>query len=147
MFLTKADLDATVYPEILNMMARFSDAILNMNFSRAEGDLEAYLGGRYDIAVELAKTGGARNKYLVSLSLDLAIYYIYTLQEIIPAHRTRLYDQAIAMLKMIQKGDSVLPGVDPAPVPDSAPIGQIGYGSNPRRPSLLDPIVNSSPYA
>lgn len=138
MFLNKSDLDATVYPEIVSLMTRYGDAIVNMNFNRAEGDLEAFLSGRYDIGAELAKTGNARNKYLLSLSLDLAIYYIYTLQETIPAHRTKRYEQAIAMLKMIQDGKSTLPGVDPAPVPDPLPLsGQIGFGSNPRRAQLI----------
>ena len=148
MFLTKQDLDATVYPEIVSLIARYSDAILNMNFNRAEGDLEAYLSGRYDIGTELARSGATRNKYLLSLSLDLAIYYIYTLQETIPAHRTKRYEQALVMLKMIQDGKSTLPGVDPAPVPDVLPAGQIAFGGNLPRATLNNPlrgIVNNSP--
>lgn len=138
MFLSKSDLDATVYPEITTMMVRYSDAIINMHLIAAEGDIEMYLAARYAIRPELDKTGNARHKYLLTIARDLAIYHLYSLQETIPAHRTKRYEQAIAMLKMIQDGKSTLPGVDPAPVPDPLPVsGQIGFGSNPRRASLI----------
>lgn len=139
MFLTKKDLDASLYPEISQLMSRYSDAIIDMNLATAEGEISTMLGARYDIGPELTKTGDSRHRYLLSLARDLAIYHLYSLQETIPAHRTKRYDQAIAMLKMMQDGRSTLPGVPYLPTPDPVPSGQIASGSNARRPTLLNP--------
>mgnify|MGYP001811126753 CR=1 FL=1 len=144
MFLTKQDLSATVYPEIVALMSRYTDVVIEMNFNLAEGDLQSYLASRYDIGAELAKEGADRNAYLLSLAITLAIYYLYTLQETIPAHRTKMYDQAIAVLGLIRDGKQTLPGVDPAPTPESPVLGQIGYGSNARRPSLVASFPGNS---
>lgn len=145
MFIGRTDLDATVYPEISSIMLRYSEVVFNACASRAEGDLESYLAARYDISAELTKTGTSRNAYLLSLAITLAIYYIYTLQETIPAHRQKMYDQAITVLGLIRDGKQTLPGVDPAPVPDPPTVsGQIGYGSNARRPTLLNPVTGQN---
>ena len=144
MFITKADLNATLYPEIQSLIARYSDAIVEMNIATAVSEIETYLALRYNIRAALDKTGTDRHTYLLSLARDMAIYHLYSLQETIPAHRTKRYDQAIAMLELIQDGKSTLPGVDPAPEPDGPVIGgQIGYGSNPPRATLANPLRNN----
>ena len=149
MFLSLVDLDATIYPEIVQMMSRYTDTVITMNLNAAEGDLTLFLATRYDIRAELEKTGDNRNPYLLLLARDLAIYHLYSLQETIPAHRVKRYDQAIAMLKMIQDGKSTLPGVDPAPVSETPVVsGQISYGGNLARATLQNPLkygVSSSP--
>ncbi|WP_080058302.1 phage protein Gp36 family protein [Spirosoma aerolatum] len=147
MLLTKQDLNSSLYPEISGMMARYSDAIIAACLNDADGILTAYLGVRYDIAVELAKSGPARNGYLLALAKDIAIYRLYTLQETIPKHRELLYTQAIEQLKMIQAGKGTLPGISPAPVPDPLPVGQISYGSNPRRATLLGHLPGPMEYS
>jgi phage gp36-like protein len=135
MFLTKQDLDASIYPEIVSMIARYSDAIINMHIATAVSEIETMLGGRYDIKPVLAKTGADRHTYLLSLARDMAIYHMYAPQETIPAHRVKRYDQAIAMLELIQQGKSTLPGVDLAPIPENPTVaGQIGWGSGTPRP-------------
>ncbi|GAB3734965.1 phage protein Gp36 family protein [Spirosoma lituiforme] len=147
MFLTKADLDSSLYPEISSMISRYSDAIINMNLVAAEGEIDMYLAARYAIRTELDKTGENRHAYLLTIARDLAIYHLYSLQETIPAHREKRYEQAITLLKLIQQGKSTLPGVDPAPVADAPDAAsQIGYGGNARRPTLLNPMVGPGRY-
>ena len=137
MFLVIADLDASLYPEITAMMTRYGQSIVLAHLATAEGEIETYLGARYDIRPQLEKTGDARHKLLLSMGRDLAIYHMYSLAETTPAHRVKRYDQAIKMLEMMAKGEIQLPGVDPAPVPEEPVLtGAIGWGSAPRRPSF-----------
>ncbi len=138
MFITKKDLDASLYPEVADLISRYTDAIINMNLANAIGEIQTMLGARFDIDTALAKTGVDRHPYLLSLARDLAIYHLYSLQETIPKHREKRYDQAIEMLKLIQQGKSTLPGVDLAPVPENpVTAGQIGWGSGKPRPTWI----------
>jgi phage gp36-like protein len=138
MFVTKADLSSSIYPEILQMITRYTDAIINMKLSTAESEIETYLAGRYNIRAELDKTGDARHGYLLSLAIDMAIYHLYSLQESIPDHRTKRYEQAIAILKLIMGGKTPLAGVELAPEPETPPTGgSIAWGGSPPRARLV----------
>jgi phage gp36-like protein len=137
MFLTKADLSTELYSEIRDLITRYSDTAIYSYLVRAVAEIQTYLGSRYDIDPELAKTGEDRNKLLVSLGRDLAVYHLYTPLETTPTKRKDRYDQAIRMLEWLAAGKMPLPGVPLAPVDDQTPLaGQIGYGSNPKRPRL-----------
>lgn len=138
MFLTIADLDASLYPEITSLLTRYGQTVALAHLATAEGEIEAYLSVRFNIRPELEKAGSARHKLLLPIARDLAIYHMYSLAETIPAHRTKRYDQGIKMLELMSEGKISLPGVDPAPLPDEPVLtGNIGWGSAPRRPSLL----------
>lgn len=139
MFLTTDDLSATLYPDIATMITGHNQTILTMQLATAEAEIEAYLSARYLIRAELDKVGEGRHRYLLSLARDLAVYHLYSLQETMPALRLKRYEQAIAMLKLIQDGKSQLPGVAPVPPPTDPQTagGQIGWGSRPPRASLV----------
>ncbi|MGA0556541.1 phage protein Gp36 family protein [Larkinella sp. VNQ87] len=137
MFLTKADLSSDLYPELRELITRYSDTALYAHLVRAEGEIQTYLGARYDIDPELAKTGDNRHKLLLSIAKDLSVYHLYTPLETVPDKRKNRYDQAIRMLEWIAAGKMILPGVPLAPVPEDGPApGQIAFGYNPRRPTL-----------
>ena len=136
MFITKEDLDTSLYPEYAQAIARYSDALILAKFGTAEGEIESYLSGRFLIRPELEKVGTARNPFLVSIALDLAIYHLYANPESIPANRVKRYEQAIRMLELMAKGTIGLPGVGAALVtPTTIATGQIAFGTNPRRAS------------
>lgn len=137
MFLSKEDLATSLYPEIGQLIARYSEAIILAKLGVAESEIETYLCQRYLIRPELDKTGDNRNKFLVSIGTDLAIYHLYANPETIPANRVKRYDQAIQMLTMMAEGKINLPGVPMAPVVVGGINGggDVGWGSQPRRPS------------
>ncbi|MEZ0611941.1 phage protein Gp36 family protein [Fibrella sp. WM1] len=139
MFLTRQDLSASLYPEIAGAIANYSETIIRMQLARAEGEIETYLANRYLIRPELEKVGEARHEFLLGLARDLAIYHLYALQETIPEHREKRYDQAIAILRLIQKGESALPGVPMVPTELPAEgAGAIAWGSGKKRVQLSD---------
>lgn len=74
MFLSKTDLATSLYPEISQLIARYSEAIILAKLGVAESEIETYLCQRYLIRPELEKVGDARNKFLISIVTDLAIY-------------------------------------------------------------------------
>lgn len=138
MFLSKSDLNGTLYPEIRNLLSRFDDTVILSALSMAEHEIETYLTLRFDIRPELEKTGTDRHRQLLSIAVDMAIYRLYQLAETIPAHRERTYDRAVDLLKMLGAGKAGLAGVAPAPVPtpENAQTDMVGYGADTRRPRL-----------
>lgn len=137
MFLTKEDVHTSIYPEIVQMISRYSESVLLAKLTIAESEIETYLCQRYLIRPELEKVGSARNPLLMSLAIDMSLYHLYANPETIPANRVKRYDQAIKMLEMLAKGEINLPGVPMAPVIVGGINGggDIGWGSQARRPT------------
>lgn len=136
MFITKADLNTSLYPEIAQAIARYSEAIILAKLATAESEIESYLSLRFLIRPELDKVGDARPKLLLSIGLDLAIYHLYASPESIPTHRVKRYEQGIKMLELMARGTIGLPGVPLAPADAAGGSGAlISFGSEPRRPS------------
>lgn len=139
-FITKPDLGGTIHTEIRDLIARFSDAIIEEKCAVAESEIETWLCAKYDIRPELEKTDNTRNKLLVQTAVDMAIYHLYVLAgTAIPNVRVKRYDDAIKRLEWLAKGTIALPGVPPAPEegPGAVLAGNIAWGSNPRRNNTL----------
>ncbi|RIV21385.1 DUF1320 domain-containing protein [Fibrisoma montanum] len=137
MFLNKPDLTANAYPEIIAAISRYSDEGVMVHCQTAESELETYLGQLYDIRPELEKTGTARHKLLLQLSVNIAIYYLYGNQETIPTKVDKAYERSLKTLEMLANGKIKLAGVAPAPIPEEPVVGgQVTFSSNPRRPPL-----------
>ncbi len=137
MFVTKIDLSTSLYPEIRDILARYSDTIILAHCATAESEIESYLAQRYYIRPELEKNGDARHKLLLQIARDIAIYHLYQLAETIPAKVVKRYDDAIRLLQEIAKGKIIMPGVPSAPLPEEGtPAGDgIGWGGRtPRAP-------------
>lgn len=140
MFLSKTDLSPSLYPQIRDLIARYSDAIILEHCATAESEIESYLGQRYDIRPELEKTGTDRHKLLLQIARDIAIYQLYQLAETIPSIRVKRYDDAIRLLNDIATGKIIMPGVASAPPPEAGTPAseQIEYGGRtPRAPLYI----------
>jgi phage gp36-like protein len=148
MFLSITDLSTSLYPEVRDLLARYSETVVLEHCATAESTVLSFLAARYDIAPELAKTGTERHKLLLSIARDIAIYELYQLAETLPAKVVKRHDDARALLRDMAKGLVVLPAVPPAPVSET-PSGadSIGYGSRRRRASLVEDFVEKPPIA
>lgn len=140
MFLTKTDLSSAIYPEVRDMLTRYSDALILVHCSNAVAEMESYLAQRYNIRPELEKTGDLRNQLLVQIARDIAIWNLYQHAETIPNKVVKRYEEAKDYLRDLAKGDIILPGVGSAPKPPvGTPAGdQIGYGGKLPRAPLVD---------
>jgi phage gp36-like protein len=138
MFIEKVDLSTSLFPEIRDILARYSDTIILSHCATAESEIESYLSQRYDIRPELEKTGNDRHKLLLQIGRDIAIYHLYQLAETIKNSVVKRYDDAIRLLDDIAKGKIILPGVASAPPPEAGtPAGdQIAFGSRTPRAAL-----------
>lgn len=128
------DFDKSIYPEIKNAIAKYSEQYINHQINFALSLIESRLSTRYDIQAEFQKTGADRNALLITYGLDIAIYNLYSSQEAIPDHRVKRYDDAIEFLQDVVGKKANIAGL-PALVIDetNTPKGDIKMGSNPRR--------------
>jgi phage gp36-like protein len=76
--------------------------IINEAISQADAEIDSYLGVRY--AVPLSSPP-ARVK---ALSIDLAIYHLYSRRSVIPPVRQQKYEAAVAFLQQVGAGQAVL---------------------------------------
>lgn len=137
MFLQITDLSVSLYPEIRDLLARYSDTVILAHCATAESEIESYLSQRYNIRPELEKVGDARHKLLLQIARDIAIYHLYQLAETMKNSVVKRYDDAIRLLNDLAKGKIIMPGVPSAPLPETGtPTGdQIGHGGRtPRAP-------------
>jgi hypothetical protein len=135
MFLTTHDLDASIYPEVKQAIARGQEDIVNLHINEALSFIQSRLLTKYDIAAEFAKVGDARHPLLMKYTKDITIYYLYDLPESIPAKRVKAYMDAEKWLDDLNKGFAVLAGVAPAPVDEDAPVlpTNAQFGSHEKR--------------
>lgn len=134
MYLTVADFDNSIYPEIKRAIARNSEKYINHQINFALSLIRSRLSARYDIAAEFLKSGEARNPLLLEYAMDIAIYNLYNSQEVIPDHRVKRYDDAVDFLKDVVLKRANLEGVPLTPSDDpNTSTGNIKMGSNPKR--------------
>jgi phage gp36-like protein len=138
MYLTIDDFNKSLYPEIRNAISRGDNADIEHQINIALSIIQSKISLKYDVDSEFSKTGNARNHLLLSVAKNIAIYYLYDKAETIPEHRVKRYDDAMDFLKDIVNGKAVLVGI-PLAVTDeiTAPKGNIGYGSEPKRNNRL----------
>lgn len=140
MFITKPDLGHTLYPEIRDLLARFSEAVITEKCSVAESEIETWLAAKYHIRPELEKIGNARNSLLMQTAVDMAIYHLYALAgTVIPNIRVKRYEDAIERLKYLATGKILLAGVPATPTqgPAATLVSGVLFGSNPKRSTKL----------
>lgn len=141
MFLTITDLSTTLYPEVRDLLARYSEAVVLAHCATAESIVQSFLSPRYDIGPVLAITGQGRHGLLLAIARDLAIYELYQLAETLPAKVVKRHDDAMQLLREIATGLIVLAGVPPAPVAEIPGGGDgVAHGSRARRSSLVEDI-------
>jgi phage gp36-like protein len=125
-FVTKSDFPASVHIEILDALTREDDTVITDNVSRAVDEIKAYLNGRYNVEADFAKTGTARNMFLVRITVIIALYYIYLVHN--PRKLTQVtvdeFNRQITMLEGIQAGKINPVGLTPASDDDDVNSGQ-----------------------
>jgi len=128
-FITKVDFPAAVHLEILDALTRDNNDVITDNVDRAVDEIQAYLNGRYNVAVDFAKTGGDRNKFLVRVTCIMALYYIYLAHNPRKLHQAMVdeFNRYIEMLEGIQAGKINPVGLTPAGEDDDTVNSGNGY--------------------
>ncbi len=72
--------------------------------SKAEAEIDSYLGVKYVVPLF------APPAQVKALAVDLAIYHLYSRRSIVPPVRQQKYDTAVAFLKQVVAGQSVIVG-------------------------------------
>ena len=111
MYVTKADYKGKISVGLLDMLlAEDESNILAMSSKIAEDTIATTAGVLYNVVAEFAKTSTARNYYLLSLAIDIALYNIYQRSddEQIPEKIIKNHDDALNDLQKISIGKSAL---------------------------------------
>ena len=78
----------------------------------AEGEVNSYLGRRYQVPIDLARHAEVAD-VLKSFVLDLVEYRLHARRPPVPGAVSNKRNQAIAWLDRVARADVVLPSVDP----------------------------------
>lgn len=110
-FITADDYKSNIKPEHLAVIVNADDTVRELAETNAQATVESYLYGRYNTAVEFAKTGTARSALLVMWVVRCALY---ELQKRLPNFKQDEdiksdYDDTIADLRLVVKGIKPLP--------------------------------------
>jgi phage gp36-like protein len=130
MFLQDTDFATLIQPDIKAAIAT-DPAIWNTAMLQAEEELTSYLRTRYDVAAAMAAVGAARNRHLVMLGVDIALYHIHSrvAGRLIPELRTLRYEQAIEWLTAVSKG-TIVPDLPVLQTSAGVDMPQSRFGSN-----------------
>lgn len=125
--------------QILEAADEDENVILDAAETEAAGMIRKHLGNRYNMDVEVAKSGAARNPVLLRWAKVLVIYYIYERipDELVPERVVKNYDEVMKALEKIEDGDADIPGLTPMTVSDNdgetKPYTKRRWGSIPKR--------------
>jgi phage gp36-like protein len=72
--------------------------------ARADAEIDSYLALRYPVPLTTA------SKRVKSLSVDLALYQLYSRRGLAPEVRRRRYEDAVAFLRQVALGQAVIDG-------------------------------------
>lgn len=131
-FLEETDLLTSVYQNLLDVIKQEDETIVQFGIDSALEEAQAYLKDRYDTEVIFAKTGNNRNKLLLMMCRDIAVYNIIGISNpgIDYEDKKNRSDSARSWLKNVQKGTSK-PSLPVKPEEEQVTI--IASGSNPKR--------------
>jgi len=71
---------------------------------RADAEIDAYLGSRYALPLSPVPD------QVKGLSMDMALYHLYSRRSVAPPVRRQKYEAALSFLKQIAAGEAVLAG-------------------------------------
>jgi phage gp36-like protein len=72
--------------------------------NRAEAEIDAYLGSRYALPLTPVPD------QVKGLSIDMALYHLYSRRSVAPPIRRQKYEAALSLLKQIAAGEAVVEG-------------------------------------
>ena len=132
MYLTTTDLEMGIQEEILTVITRNRQKA-EQAIADAIAEVRSYLCARYDMDLELAKTGGDRSPMVVKVVRDIALYNCYGISNPVnmPESRRDAYRDAVAYLKSVQAEHATIEGL----VRLNAATGSnyVSYGGNPKK--------------
>ncbi|WP_066435543.1 phage protein Gp36 family protein [Chryseobacterium sp. CCH4-E10] len=107
MFITDDDYSVLVREEIKDiLLENYSETKLRAAEQMAIDQVKNYLSGKYDTGEIFSRTGDARNSHIVMITLDCALYHLYTpIPRKMPETRAQRYQDAIDWLKLVAKGE------------------------------------------
>jgi len=107
-FITDEDYEVQVRNEILKLLDGTDDnSIVRQAERMAIDQIKNFLSGRYDVATIFDATGDTRDQYLVMITIDIALYHLWSKRapRMIPEYRKTRYDDALAWLTDVGQGD------------------------------------------
>ena len=136
MFITREDLDNSLYEETINAIVRFYDgnepkaqARIDYGIRTAISTVEAHICSLWDASQIFSKTGVERNPMLVDICCNIALYIIADVLEVIPVTIAGPYKDAMKLLKKIVKSEISIPGATRPVDPETgAPDNYIKHG-------------------
>jgi phage gp36-like protein len=106
-YCTQSDL-ITMIPlkELAELTADSGDTpdsqVVDEAISRADAEIEAYLGMRHTLPLTPLPD------QVKGLSIDMALYHLYSRRSVAPTVRRQKYEAAVAFLKLVAAGEAVL---------------------------------------
>lgn len=134
MFLTQEDY-IQVGADALKIMQQASDDNRYKAEARAISLIKGYLRPRYDVEAVFNAQGEERDMTLVGYAIDIALYYLVASlpQRMGFEIREKLFEQAVAWLKDVQRGNIQLDLPPAPPSPDGSDAdsatGPIRFGT------------------
>lgn len=107
-FITEEDYTVLIRTEIKNiLLENYSPGKLKTAENMGIAQVKKRLAGRYDIAKIFSAVGDDRDNYIVMITLDCALYHLYTatVPNKIPTIRAERYQDALDWLKSVAKGE------------------------------------------
>lgn len=107
-FITEDDYSVLIRNEIKDiLLENYSQTKLKTAESMGISQVKKRLSGRYDVDKIFSTTGDDRDSYIVMVTLDCALYHLYTatVPNKIPTIRAERYQDAIDWLKSVAKGE------------------------------------------
>lgn len=134
MYIVQADVEKGIYPELLQVLSRTPE-VIETCIKEAIGEVEAYLCARYNMDVELAKSGAARNVIVVKAVKDIAIWNVYKASNPVNMSEARelAYKQTIDFLKNIQAEKATIKGLNRLQDTTNGGSSYIRFGGNTKR--------------
>ncbi len=85
---------------------------------RADGEIDAYLAMRYTLPLSPLPD------QVKGLSIDMALYHLYSRRSVAPTVRRQKYEAAVSFLKLVAAGEAKVEDVpDPLPQPGEVQVG------------------------
>ncbi len=144
-YISKADYKYQMRAERLDQILEAADEDEDLLLDTAEGDAIAiirdHLGKKYNMDVEFATTGEARNKVVLRWAKVLVIYFIYERipDEMMPERVKDNYELVIKLLMKVEDGKKDVLGLTPIQVTNEA--GETGTFTR-RRWGSIDQRAN-----
>ena len=126
MYIEKADYRTRIDVTLFNMLLAEDETNILADCSKvAEDTISTYAGMLYDMDTELAKTGPARNAYIKSLAIAIALYEVYQRadDETVPEKVIKNYNETMSDLHKISNGKKSLNIPAPLPPADAVTAG------------------------